>query len=102
MSATIFALPVSVEQIAAVIKQMSSEDQKRLLELVPSLKEAAAHPPVRTAAQIGANLERLRTEVLALVNHQPLSPDEPFLGELTLAQYDALPDEEKAQLWEQL
>lgn len=31
---------------------------------------------------------------------QLLSPDEPFLGNLTLRQYHALPDEEKENLWE--
>jgi hypothetical protein len=31
---------------------------------------------------------------------EPLAPDEPFLGNLTLDQYHALPDEEKAQLWD--
>ena len=32
---------------------------------------------------------------------KPLSPDEPFLGNLTLGQYQSLPDEEKAHLWDE-
>ena len=101
MSDLVFALPVSVEQIAAVIKQMDQADQERLLDLAPSLRQIAARSPVRTAEQTQANLERLQTEVLAALNNQPLSPDEPFLGKLTLGQYHALPDEKKAALWDE-
>ena len=38
MAESVFALPVSVEQVAAVIKQMSQADQRHLLELVPNLR----------------------------------------------------------------
>lgn len=101
MPETIFALPVSVEQIAVVIKQMSPGEQKRLIELVPSLREVASELLVRTPEQIQANISRLRAEVLAATKHQLLSSDEPFLGDLTLAQYHALPEEKKGELWEQ-
>ena len=101
MSDLVFALPVSVEQITAVIKQMDQADQERLLDLVPSLRQVATQPLVRTAEQTQTNIERLQTEVLAALDNQPLSPDEPFLGDLTLSQYHALPDEEKAELWDE-
>jgi len=35
------ALSVTVEQIAAVIRQMSSADRQRLLDLVPELRQAS-------------------------------------------------------------
>jgi hypothetical protein len=102
MSDSVFALPVSVEQIATVIKQMSPTDQKRLLELVPNLRQIATESTfVRTEEQTQANIAHLRAEVLAALNHQLLSPDEPFLGDLTLGQYLALPDEEKTKLWDE-
>ncbi|MCB9078186.1 MAG: hypothetical protein H6631_11375 [Anaerolineaceae bacterium] len=101
MSDLVFALPVSVEQIAAVIKQMDEADQERLLDLVPSLRQIAAQPRVRTAEQTQANIARLQAEVLAALDNQPLSPDDPFLGDLTLGQYHALPDEKKAALWDE-
>jgi hypothetical protein len=100
MSETVFALPVSVEQIAAVIKQMSQEDQQRLLTLVPTLHQIAAQQPSRTLEEAQAAVEQLRTEVFKVLHHQPLSPDELFWGNLTLAQYHALSDQEKAKLWD--
>lgn len=45
-------------------------------------------------------MARLQAEVLAAME-KPLSPDEPFLGNLTLDQYHALPDDEKARLWDE-
>jgi hypothetical protein len=44
---------------------------------------------------------RLRAKVLAALNNQRLSPDEPFLGGLTLGQYHALSEEEKNKLWDE-
>ncbi len=35
------------------------------------------------------------------MNNQTLSPDEPFMGGLTLGQYQALPDEERGKLWDE-
>ena len=101
MADLVFAMPVSVEQIAAVIKQMDQTEQERLLDLVPSLRQVATRRPVRTAEQTQANIARLQTEVLAALDNQPLSPDDPFLGDLTLGQYHALSDEKKAKLWDE-
>ena len=101
MAEIIFALPVSVEQIAVVIKQMDLNDQRRLLELVPTLKQAASQLPVRTEEQTRNNISRLQAEVLAALDNHPLSADEPFLGGLTLKQYHALPEEKKATLWDE-
>jgi hypothetical protein len=99
MPGTVFALPVSVEQIASAIKQMDQGDRERLFDLVPDLRQVAFQPVARTRGQAQASVARLRAEVLAAVE-KPLSPDEPFLGNLTLGQYHALPDEEKAHLWD--
>ena len=48
MAGPISALPVSVEQVAAVIKQMHSADRQRLLDLVPELRQAVMSAPSRT------------------------------------------------------
>lgn len=101
MSGVIFALPVSVEQIAAVIKQMNPTEQQRLLSMVPNLRQIATQSLPRTPDQAQAAVAHWREEVMAALDHQPLSPDDPFLGGLTLAQYHALPDEEKARLWDE-
>ncbi len=101
MSGSIFALPVSVEQLAAAIKQMSQTDQKQLLDLVPDLRHIASQPSSRTVDQAQATVARLRAEVLSVLKDRPLSPDEPFIGGWTLGQYHALPDEERTKLWDE-
>ncbi len=101
MAVLVFALHVSVEQKAVVLKRMDLADQKRLLELVPTLWQAASQPSVRSVEQTAKNISRLQAEVLAAVNNQPLAADEPFLGGLTLKQYHALPDKKKAELWDE-
>lgn len=102
MQNAMLALPVSVEQIAAVINQMSDGEQQRLLTLTPQLRQAAVAKPVYTKAQIEASVAAVQAEVLALLNHQPLSGDAPFLGNLTLNEYHALPEAEKARLWDEV
>jgi len=102
MSQSTLTLPVSVEQIAVAIKQMNREEQRRLLKLVPDLSQAASEPPVRTIEEAQEHIEQLRVQVLATLGNQPLSPDEPFLGGLTIAQYDALTEQAKDELWDLL
>ncbi len=99
MSQAVFALPVSVEQLAAAIRQMSPADRQRLLTLVPELRQEAVQLPPRTLDEVRIAVERVQAEVLQALGGQPLSPDEPFLGDLTLGQYFDLPDEERARLW---
>jgi hypothetical protein len=99
MSQAVFALPVSVEQLAAAIRQMSSADRQRLLTLVPELHQEATQLPPRTLDEAQAAVERVQAEVLQALGGQLLSTDEPFLGDLTLGQYLDLPDEERARLW---
>lgn len=101
MGNSLFALPVSVEQIAAVINQMNNVDQERLLTLTPRLRAMAVVAPVYTKAQMDESVAALQAEVLDRLNHQPLSGDTPFLGNLTLSEYHALPEKKKAQLWDE-
>jgi hypothetical protein len=100
VSGSVFALPVSVEQIATAIRQMDVRDRERLLDLVPELCPAASKQAGRTVRQARASVARLREEVVAAVA-TPLAPDEPFLGDLTLAQYHALSEDEKERLWDE-
>ena len=99
MSRSVPMLPVSIEQLAAAIRQMSLADQQRLLELVPELRQAATQWPSRTSDEM-ASVERLRTEVVQALAGQRLSSNEPFMGDLTLGQYLALPKEERVRLWD--
>ena len=94
------ALPVSVEQVAVVIKQMSRSDRERLLNLVPELHQMSPNTARRQGDQAVAVVERMREEVRRVLGGQLLSQSEPFLGELTLGQYLELPDDERGQLWD--
>jgi len=101
MSRAVWPMPVSVEQIAVVVQRMSPEERRRLVELVPELRQAATQAPSRTPGEIHAAVERVRAEVMQALSGQLLSPAEPFLGDLTLGQYMDLPDEDRARLWDE-
>lgn len=100
MSDAILSLPVSLEQIGAVIRRMSREEQRRLLDLAPDLRRVALQTPVRTEAQARETVSRLQQEILADLGGELLSPDELFLGNMTLGKYLTLSDREKNTLWE--
>jgi len=94
------ALPVSVEQVALTIRQMSPTDRQRLFELAPELREAAANLP-RTLNEARASVEYARAAALSALGDQRLPPDTPFLNNLTLDQYLSLPDDDRAHLWDE-
>lgn len=100
MADVLFALPVSVEQIALVIKQMNPNDRQRLLDLVPELRDAAIQATPRTLDEVRANVTQLQIEVKQALAGQHLLAETPFLGDLTLGQYLNLPENERSQLWE--
>ena len=101
MAQTVYSLPVSVEQIAAVIKQMSTAERQRLFELVPEVPFQLLGGKPRTQEEIETSINALRPEFKqALAGAQPLTADTPFLGGLTLGQYLDLSDTERARLWD--
>lgn len=75
------ALPVSIEQVAVVIKQMSRADRERLLDLTPELRQIALHAARRQEDEGLAMVERMRTAVSQALSGRLLSPDEPSIGE---------------------
>ena len=100
MGANVFTLPVSLEQVAALIKRMRSSDRLKLLTMVPELA-ADAIQRQKLLDDAHQTVEQLKQELLEELGGQPLSPDEPFLGGLTLGQYLDLPEAERAKLWEE-
>jgi hypothetical protein len=94
------ALPISVEQVAIVVRQMSQADRERLLDLAPDLRQIARQAERRRLDDRSAAVERVRVEVTQALAGWRLSLDEPFLGELTLGQYLQLPDMERGRLWD--
>ncbi|MDQ3250318.1 MAG: hypothetical protein M3Q45_14050 [Chloroflexota bacterium] len=102
MAQSTLVLPVSVEQVAVAVKQMSQAVQRRLLELVPDLRQVAVQLPLANVEPVSPRFEELRAQVLAALDNRPLSPDELFLGGLTITQYDALTEQAKDKLWDQV
>lgn len=100
MTNSVIALPVSVEQMAVAIRQMKLTDRKRLIELVPELMQEITPTSPRTLEQAHASVEQLRVEVRQAFAGANPSPDEPFFGGLTVGQYFDLPDNQRAQLWD--
>ena len=113
MSVETLTPPITVEDVANVIKRWGQAEWQRLLDLVPGLREmarsknkvepkASTSPPprrVRTLEEAEATVEALRAEILADPNHKPIPRDTPFLGGFTLGEYFALPDEEQNRIW---
>lgn len=100
MAQVVFSLPVSVEQIAAVIKQMSPDERQRLFELVPEIHHQLVGGKLRSTEAMDANVERLRGELKRILSEASVTDDMPFLGGLTLRQYSDLAENERARLWE--
>ena len=101
MSVQVAERPISVEQIATTIEQMNLDEQRRLLDLAPSLLQLVYQAQSRTLDQAKINVARLQKRLQMNSGKRAFSPNDPFLGGLTWAQYDALNDEEKEMLWEQ-
>lgn len=100
MQSAIVSMPVTIEQVAVVVRNMSRKDRQRLLELVPELREAPNLLSSAQAAQDETPVEQLRREVLAALDGQLLAPDDLFLDNLTVGDYLDLPDAERAHLWD--
>jgi hypothetical protein len=49
MARAVLALPISLEQLAAMIRQMNAADRQRLLALAPELRQDALQLPPHTS-----------------------------------------------------
>ena len=100
MSNAIVSMPVSIEQIAAVLRNIGREERRRLLDLVPEFREELREQPGRTVSQAQKSAEVMRQMLITGLGDEFLSNEAPFLGDLTLREYQALPDEARALLWD--
>ena len=87
MTTSMPTLPVSVEQLAIAIHQMSSADRKRLLDLVPELRETATNLP-RTLKEASAAVEYAR----AAVQQEGMILTDYIRVAMRKAAYEILPD----------
>lgn len=99
MRANVFTLPVSLEQVAVLIKRMGPQDQQRLLAMVPELATEAIKQK-KFLEEADQTVEQLKQDLLTELSGQPLSSAEPFIDEFTLEQYLELSEAERAELWD--
>lgn len=88
-----------VQQIATAIETMNRDEQRRLLDLSPSLLRLVQGANARTLEQATENVDRLKKRLRANAGQSRYSRSDPFLGGLTWGQYDALSEKEKDALW---
>ena len=87
MTTSMPTLPVSVEQLATAIRQMSLTDRRRLLELTPELREAATALP-QTLKEAAASVEYTR----AAVQQEGMMLTDYIRAAMHKAIYEILPD----------
>ena len=56
---------------------------------------------VRTLEEAEAKVTALRAEIMAKLDHKPISGNQLFLGGLTLNEYFALPEDEQDRIWDE-
>lgn len=96
MTSTIVPMPVTIEQVAAVVRNMSRDERQRLLDLVPDLQETPKRRTSNVPSKAQSDVMELRREILAALDGQPLAPDDLFVDNLTVGDYLALPDNDSA------
>ena len=100
MRSNSFTLPISLEQVALLIKRMHPQQRQKLIAMVPELVHDALmqKDPNDDVSQI---IQELKTELLEVVGEQPLLSKETFLGDFTLEEYLMLSEGERNNLWDQ-
>lgn len=84
-----------VVAVAGLVKRFNRSELAQLVALVPALHKVQLNDD----EQLIAHFRQLGVEQRA---GRSTSPDDPFLGGLTYAQYFALSAAEQDELWEQL
>jgi hypothetical protein len=98
-SPTSYAIPV--RQLARLVQSLNRREKARLLQLVPELQTIQPEE-----AGISAEQESLivyfESKYPELNELEPLQGDELFCGDLTVAEFFALPEEQQARVWEEV
>jgi len=94
---------IPIERVARIIREMSAEEKRYLVYLVPELREVEplkpAEQPLRPSKEF---LAQLRQEMLEARGGVPPSDDEPFIGGLTRGEFYRLPEEEQEAIWDEV
>lgn len=87
-----------VQQLARLIRRLSREEKAQLLKLVPDLQTIGADEAKITEEQteLMAYFER---KLEALPERRPIQENDPFVADLTVDEFFALPEKEQARIW---
>jgi hypothetical protein len=87
-----------VNQVARLIRTFDREQIMRLVELVPELQ--TIHSEKLTISTEQAELaDYFDRQFQNLSAYPPMQDDDPFVGELTVAEFFALPEVDQDRIW---
>ena len=93
-------LSIPVEQVARLIQGFSRQQKIRLLQLVPDLQALSVknadipEEQIKLMAYFQAKMEKLPQRT-------PLQADDIFVGDLTVAEFFALPEQDQDRVWQE-
>lgn len=90
------SVPLRVRQVARLIRSMSDQERRWLIQVLPELRQAQAPPAAQ--ADLMAHFQP-RLDALAVA--RPMLDTDPFIAGLSVGEFFALPEAEQAQLWDQ-
>lgn len=87
-----------VQQVAELVKRLTADEIEELLRLVPELQAASivAEPHDELVEWAQQLMNRQSGEA------RPMRAEDYFLGDLTIADYFARPEEEREKIWADL
>ena len=88
-----------LEQLARLIRRLDRRQKAALLQLVPELQTIRADEAALPAGQ-SELLAYFDAKIAALPEAPPWRDSEPFLGDLTVAEFFAAPEAEQARIWD--
>ena len=89
-------VPTRVRQVARLIRSMSEQERRWLIQALPELRQAPNLPAPQ--ADLMAHFQ---PRLDALDGARPMTDADPFVGGLSVGEFFALPESEQARLWSQ-
>jgi hypothetical protein len=88
------SIPPRVRQVARLIRSMSEQERRWLIQALPELRQAPNVPAPQ--ADLMAHFQ---PRLDALDGARPMTDADPFVGGLSVGEFFALPENEQARLW---
>jgi hypothetical protein len=89
-------VPLRVRQVARLIRSMSDQERRWLLQTLPELRQAQTVP----SAQLEL-MSHFQPRLEALPGARPMTDADPFVGGLSVGEFFTLPEAEQIRIWSQ-